>query len=754
MWEFGPWNLHEDIQGAPISLIMAYIFKAMTHLAIDVRFMAFKFFDLVVQNYPPAFFTYAEKALDNYTDILQKNQFHLEDKSKLKFALSSLVRCLSLLPSHKREVLSSAQTSSEKEVLHAFERDVPKDSTGHFLIVGKLKDLVPVLVNCYYGLMSVAHSQPLLDSHSFDCMLSILQSIDLVVQYNVYGISKYQLDLHTSMSAFASSKIGVQDEKFPSLMLDRLFAAFPMQPIRSLPEEDDHYDRRYFVLNAVISRIFFTFNQYICPLPVLCDRFLSFFKDWLSKLYRSNVSDNAFYDKHFPSLVPFIPNLVSTVDQEHHLLKAFTTAFGNCSPDSSMKMACLEAIEEMLVLKQDILFSNAGDKEILDCQRTWINEIGLLLNLLGTKHPSSSRAVLRLLLRLGQIGLSNSDLAVEYNKLQDELRNYFCIITENGHICYGPFMELPKDSQEISIGCLYYFSSLKAHLLTSLALCCLSDSLESSVLFRIMEVLHSSYRAGHIHVADYISFLVTLVSQYGINPEGTCRTMEKEANLLIFRSVTGRVCSFLCQMGDPSLLFQIFEDLILDLVSQKLPTYNTCALMGMLMVVDSKPTRLSEKSLIKLGDVILGYMIDVTLLFPEHEERQMASNSLYTWRDYLLPCFFLLDRSPVFPKLLLDKMGSLIGEACELPFLRDTQLTQDHPRKIKSIVSIFVMMSMDTKMRRVLSSCKKDIDNIFGSILLVQSSVMGSMNMEQQHKVQGAVERLKNLINEVSSTTS
>lgn len=32
------------------------------------------------------------------------------------------------------------------------------------------------------------------------------------------------------------------------------------------------------------------------------------------------------------------------------------------------------------------------------------------------------------------------------------------------------------------------------------------------------------------------------------------------------------------------------------------------------MVVDSKPTRLSEKSLIKLGDVILGYMIDVTLV--------------------------------------------------------------------------------------------------------------------------------------------
>ncbi|KMT17194.1 hypothetical protein BVRB_2g038970 [Beta vulgaris subsp. vulgaris] len=55
----------EDIKGAPISLIMAYIFKEMMHLAIGVRFMAFKFFDLVVQNYPPAFFTYAEKVVSD-----------------------------------------------------------------------------------------------------------------------------------------------------------------------------------------------------------------------------------------------------------------------------------------------------------------------------------------------------------------------------------------------------------------------------------------------------------------------------------------------------------------------------------------------------------------------------------------------------------------------------------------------------------------------------------------------------------------
>ena len=33
-----------------------------------------------------------------------------------------------------------------------------------------------------------------------------------------------------------------------------------------------------------------------------------------------------------------------------HKMQAFTIAFGNCGTNSSMKMACLEAVEELLVL--------------------------------------------------------------------------------------------------------------------------------------------------------------------------------------------------------------------------------------------------------------------------------------------------------------------------------------------------------------------------------------------------------------------
>ncbi|KAJ9708373.1 hypothetical protein PVL29_000426 [Vitis rotundifolia] len=85
-------------------MMMAYIFNAMTHLAVDVTLMAFTFFNLV------------------------KNQFYLKDKGKLKNALARLVSCLTLLPCNTRKVVSSFEENlARKRVLHVFEPDLPKD---------------------------------------------------------------------------------------------------------------------------------------------------------------------------------------------------------------------------------------------------------------------------------------------------------------------------------------------------------------------------------------------------------------------------------------------------------------------------------------------------------------------------------------------------------------------------------------------------------------------------------------------------
>lgn len=42
--------------------------------------------------------------------------------------------------------------------------------------------------------------------------------------------------------------------------------------------------------------------------------------------------------------------------------------------------------------------------------------------------------------------------------------------------------------------------------------------LESFVFFRIIEVLHSAYKAGHIQIADYMSFFMTLLSRFKVVP--------------------------------------------------------------------------------------------------------------------------------------------------------------------------------------------------------------------------------------------
>ncbi|KAL5716660.1 hypothetical protein ACHQM5_009795 [Ranunculus cassubicifolius] len=107
----------EEIPGSIISSIMVYIFNAMTDLAPDIRLMAFKFFELVVQHFPSSFLLHAEKILLKYEDILKMNHTYLQDKGKPKNALGGLVRCLSLFPSAEGKANSCEMVLVANQVL-------------------------------------------------------------------------------------------------------------------------------------------------------------------------------------------------------------------------------------------------------------------------------------------------------------------------------------------------------------------------------------------------------------------------------------------------------------------------------------------------------------------------------------------------------------------------------------------------------------------------------------------------------------
>ncbi|KAB1219902.1 Testis-expressed sequence 10 protein [Morella rubra] len=402
----------EDNQGLFISLIMAYIFNAMTHLTIDIRLMAFKFLDLVVQNYSPCFILYAEKILQSYEDILRKNQFYLQDKGKLKNVLSGLMRCLLLVPFNDKEADSCEKNDAGQVMLHAFEPDLLTGSSRFPLIIKKLNDVLPVL------------------------------SRDIILHSFIYGSDKGKLEYELP---YGGPDFPVGDGTISSLLMKKLLDV-----------------DRYFVLNILITRILLQFKEWIYPPPVVLEKFLE-----------------------------FIENVLLRKD---------------CHSESSLKMACLSTIEDMIIL-----------------------------------------VVLRLQLRLGQCALVNSAFEGEYEIMQYSLVEFYAhfkMMRLSGTLTMLPLLF-----------CEFGFAFVEVN-----SFCCLSCDLEPFILFRIVEVLHSAYTAGHIRITDHICFFIILLSSFKVFPETIDPVIENDTKITnrgTFKSVTSVVCANLLQIGNSSLVFQI-----------------------------------------------------------------------------------------------------------------------------------------------------------------------------------------------------
>ncbi|XP_004303376.1 PREDICTED: uncharacterized protein LOC101296122 isoform X1 [Fragaria vesca subsp. vesca] len=735
----------EDNQELFVSLMMAYIFNSMTNLAIDVRLMAFKFLELVIQYYPPSFFLYAEKILQNFEDILRKNQFFLEDKSKLKTALSGLERCLLLLPCNKKEVGSCKQSDAVEGMLHGFEPHVPAESAGFSIIIPKLKDLVPVLVNCFQDFIPAVQTGSHLDVQSYDCMLSILHSIKHAVQFFVYMTDEGMSESRPSHGELDVAMLG---GTISIMLMKKLLVLFPLNMRNQLSEKDDV---KYFVLDSVMTEIFLHLGKWICPPGILLEKFLEFLENaLLGKICSDRRSGKAIQEKHLISLLPFVPKLVSQVpnDWKSRLLQAFTNAFKDCNPVSSLKLACLSTMEEMVVPRQGLLYLDPRDPEILNFQIAWIRELPMLLILLGDKNTSHSQVVLHLLLRLGQRAFMNYSFALEYDNMQFSLQGFFCIYQDDGNIIYGPFVKLPRESQELSLCCLRYISNLDLHTLRSIAYCCLCPELEQFVVIRVIEILHSAYKSGHIQIADHISFFITLLSRFRVLPENVNVVKEKDVNISnqgTFKSITSIVCSCLSQMGDSSLVFKLLEKMVLDQLSQTLPLDNVCAMLRMLIALDSEETIISEQAFVSLVEILPRYLIDIVHCIADDDEKASGSSFFSAYFYYLVPCFFLFVKSHKLLGIVLKMLGSWINESLSILPCDHTHYETDISSRVEVIVSVLLLLHNDEKIGRIMSSFKAEIDYILQSIISIQSSEEISMTIQEKHQVKCAHDRLKNV---------
>lgn len=712
-----------DNQGPFISLMMAYIFNAMTHLAIDVRVMTFKIFDLVVQNYPSSFPLYAEKILQNYGDVLQKSQFHLQEQSKLESILSGLVHCLRLLPSNKRDDASSIENEvPQKRILHAFDRDALEDFSGTVGITKRLQDLLPILVFCF------------LDAQSFDCMLLILESINLMVKFYAHEIVQSEKCSPNAL-ALNGERLGsaVCDQSFSPAILERLWDVFPLKG-----------DKRYFTLNAIVTEVFLLLNERNHPHLALLEKFLGFLESSLIGKASNNLSGSSevFHERQLLPLLAFIPKLVMQVtdDWRSRILRAFTEVFRNCSPESSLKLACVSVLDEILDPEKGrgcLLFST--DPEMLHYLHIWASELPLLLVLLDDKHPMCSKAVLHLQLNMGKAAMLSISFMQMYDQMQDKFSDFFCTRFD-GSACSGPFMRLTRDIRELSLSCIYYFSSLHSKLLGSLASCCLSKDMEPFLLFRILEILHSTYTAGKVLIADYISFLITLLSQFRVYPDDVHPAARQEgiSNRETYRYLSNAVVSSMSQMGDDHLVFQVLEKIILDRMALRLSVDNICCLLRVFVSLNSNPTRLSELSIIKLSNILPRYLMHIASSMQddwEHGSIKKSSNSCY----YLLPCFFLFRCSSKLMYLVLNSLKAAITEEVSLLALHHTHSTINHLKSTCAVLSLLLMMHEDIKMKKILLSQKRIFRSITEEVINLQSSEELKISTEESHKIKKAL---------------
>lgn len=108
---------------------------------------------------------------------------------------------------------------------------------GLSVITKKLNGILPILVGCFHDFVPLVHTSPQLDAQSFDCMLSVLQSIDLIVQFFAYGIDKGQHELQISLSFYTPRNVSHHGQDNIMVMLKKLWDVFPLYPAQQLSEK-------------------------------------------------------------------------------------------------------------------------------------------------------------------------------------------------------------------------------------------------------------------------------------------------------------------------------------------------------------------------------------------------------------------------------------------------------------------------------------------------------------------------------------
>lgn len=90
-----------------------------------------------------------------------------------------------------------------------------------------------VLLNCFQEFMPVVHDVNLLNAQIYDCILYVVRSIHLAVQYFFYGSENGKVESHSPCKGSDTRLEGT----ISSALLKKLLSVFPLNPLHHISEK-------------------------------------------------------------------------------------------------------------------------------------------------------------------------------------------------------------------------------------------------------------------------------------------------------------------------------------------------------------------------------------------------------------------------------------------------------------------------------------------------------------------------------------
>ncbi|KAJ1271412.1 hypothetical protein BS78_06G126700 [Paspalum vaginatum] len=711
-------------------LLMANIMNGMTHLSMDIQLMAFRFLELAVLTFPSSFPSYAEQTFNNFVAVLCNDRINLHDRNKLNSVLSGLGHCLSLVA----KAIEIDDTSNQKIHNLSTRRlsisTADEDSSGGRTfatsnLFAKLQNLVPILINSVEVSASEICAKSAVDAHSSEALLSALHCLDLICRIFVHEVKKPQLKISISKTKFGPDW----------LRCSLLVYLKNLWGVKRLFHEKG--DDKFFIFNLKIAEIFLCLSVWIdsrvFPAEELCHFVSSLF------IKAKTLRNKDLMEMYLSPLITCTPGLISNApdDSKGYLLEAFTDAFRDCKVDCKLILPYLDAVGEMLLPEKTGIRFAENDSGVLGYHDAWIHELPRILLRSIDKAPAITKVVLELLLRIGQYFPT-----LDCENLHPFIK-LFGVESSSGTMDLGPFVNLPRDCQELAISCLYYFPSLLPDIIQPLALCCLSDALEPLVLFRVVEVLQSMYKAGNLRITEQLSFLLLLMARFRVHPGDlvTPEDSSKVSNWDTFKSLNRLILTYLSEMGDGSLVLELLWNNLTNAIARRPLMHNMNGLFRIIVTLDAGTSNLMNEDLVKC---IAGYLVDASLDLSKTIEFGFQPHKTRLFQYFIKPCIIMFEKNDRVLCSTLEMLTSFVkGDDHQISSLSNLNYPGELSCRICVVTTILIFLCNDQKLHRNLSRGKSFIKGILEYIRHQLGSSVPDVTYEEKQKLKSAFEQLK-----------